>query len=248
MYQPTVGRWCSVDPIGLADGANQYIYTTNNPFLIDPTGQITVTPLNEIKNGTCVRGTPMYIIRWGIQFDKPAPCDGYIVQSIIRSNWEESCFLKQCHCSRPAKSTFSEAFLEAFPIKKYATSPNRPGNPDTSVIDTWQDINDWGGSGQCGEREVRGQVKFFCKTTTGDLEKAWDWQYGLPTIHNVEEFPKWWWNAVPIEAECDGGRFLKKSYNCCHCACDDIYSIQPQNNLVVKSCRKALSISAESSP
>ncbi|KAF5428248.1 hypothetical protein C5S39_11910, partial [Candidatus Methanophagaceae archaeon] len=38
-YAPWLGRWCSADPVGLADGTNLYRYSWNNPVrFIDPAG------------------------------------------------------------------------------------------------------------------------------------------------------------------------------------------------------------------
>lgn len=39
VYQPLIGRWWSVDPMGFIDTANLYTYVNNNPlFFIDPNG------------------------------------------------------------------------------------------------------------------------------------------------------------------------------------------------------------------
>jgi len=38
-YQPTIGRWMCIDPIGFVDGMNMYLYVKNQPQLsIDPSG------------------------------------------------------------------------------------------------------------------------------------------------------------------------------------------------------------------
>lgn len=38
-YFPLIGRWLTVDPLGLVDGVNRYVYSHNNPFeYIDPSG------------------------------------------------------------------------------------------------------------------------------------------------------------------------------------------------------------------
>ena len=31
MFDPSIGRWISVDPIGVADDGNLYLYVKNNP-------------------------------------------------------------------------------------------------------------------------------------------------------------------------------------------------------------------------
>ncbi len=48
-YAAWLGRWCSADPVGLADGLNVYEYARNNPIRYgDATGtQATPTPLEE---------------------------------------------------------------------------------------------------------------------------------------------------------------------------------------------------------
>ncbi len=43
LYQPTVARWLSMDPLPLADGMNNFAYAQNSPILyIDPSGNVGV--------------------------------------------------------------------------------------------------------------------------------------------------------------------------------------------------------------
>lgn len=47
-YDPTIGRWTSKDPIGLAAGSNVFIYVNNDPVnLTDPTGLCPVEEEND---------------------------------------------------------------------------------------------------------------------------------------------------------------------------------------------------------
>ena len=107
MYQPTLGRFLSRDPLSatgvdvLTDTGfysdrlaamsadpwyyggnweNAYVYARNNPFrYIDPSGMLTVIPLASNLNPSCGQNG---WIQWDFKLDKPAPCDGYIVQQI----------------------------------------------------------------------------------------------------------------------------------------------------------------------
>jgi len=45
-YDPSTGRYLRVDPLGLYDGPNPYVYVNNNPLIfIDPYGLFSIDPL-----------------------------------------------------------------------------------------------------------------------------------------------------------------------------------------------------------
>lgn len=51
VYDPVIGRWRSVDPLGFIDGPNPYAYAQNNPVtLVDMTGML-VGWLNFVERG-----------------------------------------------------------------------------------------------------------------------------------------------------------------------------------------------------
>jgi RHS repeat-associated protein len=61
-YDPTLGRFITVDPIGLADGINYYAYVRNNPLLFwDPSGLQRCNPLVGRIVGALVGGGIGYI-------------------------------------------------------------------------------------------------------------------------------------------------------------------------------------------
>ena len=48
-YQPSAGRWLSLDPIGFVDGSNRYVYAHANPInIVDPSGEL------------CIKTGPLY--------------------------------------------------------------------------------------------------------------------------------------------------------------------------------------------
>jgi len=65
VYQPTIARWTSQDPLGFVDGLNLYLYVANNPINnVDPSGMVNhktgckaATFVTPAKNGvgTCQR-------------------------------------------------------------------------------------------------------------------------------------------------------------------------------------------------
>jgi RHS repeat-associated protein len=218
-YDSLTGRWPSRDPIEEQGGINLYGFVKNNPVVFfDSDGRITVERVS-LKKGKCGAGS----VKWIFRLDKEAPCDGYIVQQVDRyENIQD--------CSKPAVNSSSttpkKTFWEAWPIKKgerISEDTNNDGYTDESAP--------LGSGRSSGSTASVGTIKFFCRTTTGDLGGLsrqplipnGGWRYDpllSPSgkLPSTETQPPWWadlpppW-AAPIESPAT--RWSSATWNCC---------------------------------
>jgi RHS repeat-associated protein len=190
MYQPTLGRFLSRDPLSengvdvLTDAGfysdrlaamsaspwisggnweNPYVYVRNNPHrYVDPSGMLTVKPLASNLNPHC--GGDAWI-RWDFVLAKKAPCDGYLVQQIDYRCTIDNCV--NCPATSPAKPDFT--FWEAFFVQKGQTLEETRVSGQYTYTDEsrFRVINK-----KCGNESAVGTIKFFCMTTTGDLGRV----------------------------------------------------------------------------
>jgi RHS repeat-associated protein len=189
MYQPTLGRFLSRDPLSengvdvLTDtgffsdrlaamranpsfyGGNRehpYVYARNNPLrYVDPSGMLTVKPLGSSLRPSC--GQRAWI-RWDFVLDKKAPCDGYLVQQI-----DTRCTIKDCvDCPRTSPVRPDFTFWEAFFVRNKETLEEARVLGQYSFTD---ESRPTALDEKCGNRSAIGTIKFFCMTTTGDLGK-----------------------------------------------------------------------------
>ena len=183
----------------------------------DPSGNITVTTLSKDINEICGERSSAV---WRFQLDAPAPCDGFIVQKV-----EVRCQIKDCpyligNCNAdpfPQSPTISH--WEAWPVKK--------GDKDFFQYDKWNktDTGDvFSVMRTCGFMSAWGEVRFFCKSKTGDLMNSWKSNNetkgpsscpitmtsgilpGTSTLPN-------WWNDQPVESV--AMRRISTHWNCC---------------------------------
>lgn len=145
----------SIAQARFSDGMSLYQYVRSNPVANgDPSGKLTVQPLGNNLDIQCGEQASA---RWSFVLDGSPPCDGYIVQKV-----EVRCTVKHCaNCPRHSSSEPTFSYWEAWPVK-------RPGTVGSTAptIDTFLAV---ARSRRCGNYSQWGTVKFFCKSTTGDL-------------------------------------------------------------------------------
>lgn len=140
--------------------------------------------------------------------------DGYLVQQISITQRYSVCppipsLASAPCCTIPRTPSLDLGFYEAFPVKKGASRTHLPGKTDKW---TWGHPKIVIFLDLCGRTHVEAQLKFFCKKTTGDLEKLWTGT-AMKNI-NTPNVPSWFFNK-PIESE--SFRSLEKEFNCCDC-------------------------------
>jgi RHS repeat-associated protein len=78
-FAPWLGRWISCDPLGVADGLNQFVYVQNNPIrLSDPTGMLSWGQIAGIAAAVVV-GTAVTVLTAGLA----GPLVGAAAASVI---------------------------------------------------------------------------------------------------------------------------------------------------------------------
>jgi hypothetical protein len=201
MYQPTLGRFSSRDPLAedgvdvLTDtgfysgrltamranpwsyGGNwdhPYAYARNNPCrYIDPSGMLTVEPLGSNLSPKCGQSA---WIEWDFVLAKKAPCDGYIVQQIDARCTIDDC----CNCPKSSPLKPDLTFWEAWFVNKGDRLISDLMAGRTTFTDTsTKPVRDK----KCGTDSSSGTIKFFCMTTTGDLGKP-----GMPNAMSGWKF------------------------------------------------------------
>jgi hypothetical protein len=153
-------------------------------------------------------------VQWVFALDKPAPEDGYIVQHI-----QSFSFVKSCPDPAIGPPGPEKEFWEAWFVKKGDTLDW------TTVRDKWTDGSTRpAGSSQNGIQMSAGTVKFFAKSTTGDLGDFGKapaagtsvWGPGkVPTSGALPSTPKKppWWDKTPVEGPAD--RLATSQWDCC---------------------------------
>lgn len=171
-----------------------------------------ITPDSELRSGKCGQRN----VQWIFSLDKPAPEDGYIVQHI-----EGTEDIAGCPGPRSGTMTKTSDFWEAWFVNR-------------GEIVEWQmragNFNFTDGStrgpapNKVGLQSSDGTVKFFGKSTTGDLGKdsvapadpASTWGPGkVPTSGALPSTPTKpaWWDNTPIEGP--AVRQARSEWNCC---------------------------------
>ena len=193
MYQPTLGRFLSRDPISedgvdvLTDtgyysdrlaamsanpwlyGGNwthPYVYADNNPVrYVDPSGQLTVEPLFKQLSPPCGGVSRIY---WDFKLAHNNHCEGYFVQQVdVRCNLiacQNDC---KCPTSSPLKPTLT--YWEAFYVRKdqtlyYLRQDGTINYTDASIWPVPQNT--------CGTISAVGKIRFYCISDTGDLGRT----------------------------------------------------------------------------
>jgi RHS repeat-associated protein len=161
-YVTSVSTWAQRDPLGYDGDINLYRYTHNLPtHSTDPFGTLNVTRVGTPRLAPGCGGTA--VVDWQFVLWDGAHHDGYFVQQVdVRCEIDRSC--KKCPRTSPIKPDYS--FWEAFPVKEHSA-----GNSLDSASQGVPHCT-------CGNYSSVAYVKFFFKTTTGDLS-ANGWKTGL---------------------------------------------------------------------
>jgi hypothetical protein len=171
--------------------------------------RLTITQ-HAFNKGTCGERN----VQWVFSLDKPAPDDGYIVQQVDKLEFVKTCPDKAIGPPAPIHK-----FWEAWLVKK-------GDKVDwTTVRDKWTDGNTRPPRpGTNGSDIAAGTVKFFTKSTTGDLgdfgtapaDPKSPWGPGkVPNsgaLPSTSSEPSWWGNA-PVEGPAERGVWA--SWDCC---------------------------------
>jgi hypothetical protein len=140
-------------------------------------------------------------------------CDGYIVQKIDFYKSTATCSQLLVAAS-PAKPVLT--FWEAWPVAKGDQLFKR-----RSAIG-YTDQSGWPSASGSGTVTATGEIKFFCKTVTGDLgdlnktgtDKNWGpglepQSVSLPSTHKQPS----WWSKAPVGGPAN--RMASTWWNCC---------------------------------
>ena len=153
-------------------------------------------------------------VKWAFALDNPASADGYMVQKI------ETYEIISDGCpgiSGPPAPT--QTFWEAFPVMgkdKYPMLHPTLGYSDRSYIKAYPNSK--------GTNTSFGTIKFFLKSTTGDLggymtpPKSKDSAWGPGKVPESGKMPSTpnepaWWNSTPVEGP--ETRYATSQWDCC---------------------------------
>jgi hypothetical protein len=190
---------------------------------------IAVKVIDEAKKTDCGKDpASMDPILAGFTFDfeldKPAPCDGYIVQRIEIEETIAKC--KECPdrgLPKVRKAKPDDEFYEAWHITKGAVLDDKRVDGTYTYMDARVRKMD---DATCGTRISFGTVKFFCEDPklgggvgTGDLSKDKDWGIGKApgsgTLLSTKDKPGWW-DMKAIESAAMSVQ-VGIWWNCCAC-------------------------------
>ena len=226
-YNGSAGKWLSRDPIGNKGGINLHCFVRNDPVgAFDPDGHIKVTTLNANPTTTCGSAEDAY---FNFTLDNPAAQDGYIIQE----NTISIPYAKGIVTG----NLWNDHYWEAWFVKKGETSPTKPKDQELGQYKTITDQVSWPGLNKSkGSGGIKGTIKFFFTSKTGDLElptSGWmgkGWTRGnnvpgagsLPSIRGVPGSVKFWGDS-PDNGEAVANRSVTVKWDCT-CNCPDATS------------------------
>jgi RHS repeat-associated protein len=177
-YQPTIGRWLSLDALGFLDGPNPYIYVDNSgPNFDDPSGLLHVETRNAPDDLLKCNDQPPTVV-WWFHLDSKirykgkdttgAPCAGYVVQRV-----SVSCYIEKCTCVRDCTVPDDEKKFDKFEYwELFPVTLGQQHVPDTAFIPAFGKY--------CTKYTQTGELRFYCarrfKGVDGigvGLEKKW---------------------------------------------------------------------------
>jgi len=222
------GNWHSYDPVSVL---HKYVYAMNRPVANnDPSGLIAVTPIcedekNAVHGLGC--GDTMHV-RFIFKLEKKAKCKGYIVQQLTIACDTEPC--EACPLKPFPKPSLR--FWEAWEVDPAVDEFYEIGHKAHGFTDHH---NAKALPKKCGAVFTVGEIKFFCRETTGNLDELWHkgGNYGsgdctfsprdLLTIGTGElNEPKWFDST--FGEEWVGRAFSNLEWCCCNCEeCNHVF-------------------------
>ena len=172
-------------------------------------------------------GRVPYIV-WTFAIPSGAPCDGYLVQQIdVRCSKMSCIFDSQCPTTYPRQPDYS--FWEVWEYKK----GEKHDAGYIKFLLTDQARSTPAELGTCGYRVSVGSLKYFCKSTTGELKTDPLWKKGKTYGRNLgsmkcetsvsnlnsSDTPPSWWSNKPDDGP--AYRYLSHQWSCC---CDSDYA------------------------
>jgi len=181
----------SRDPIGRIGGANDCAFNRNDAIgKLDADGRVTITRGSILQEGVC-GGWGVYFV-WNLDNPTIPPDDGFLVQKVERG-WK----WRRCREKGKDRDDFTEIFWEEVPWKG-------PGylHRDLSSSPDWDN--------RYGAQIARGEVKYFSKHTTGDLEADPNWRNrGQVWVEPL------WWSKPSDNNERTAERVVDSGWVCC---------------------------------
>jgi hypothetical protein len=157
-------------------------------------------------------------VRWTFSLDNPAPSDGYIVQKVTQLQTVEACPSNVSSISLTPRPP--SPFWEAWPVSSGATVHQLQ-----STLGFTDQSSRGPGTNQSGTRAALGNVKFFLKSTTGDLGtyrtapstpgSSWGPGRAAPSgiLPSTQSEPSWWSGTA---TEGPAHRWASAWWNCCN--------------------------------
>lgn len=180
----------------------------------DLAGLLTIQFLSQPISVPCGQD----VVCWTYSLDKPAPCDGYLVQEVRVFTRQDEC----CKTIPRAPIAPTRVFWEAFAVSNTGTTPapGSIGQTDCSSPGQGFFFED-----SVGTYYVEADVKFYCKNPIpgitfgiGNLEADALWGHGLVTgggpTQNLQSGNRpIWWSNIPVEGPTQRTRSLE--WDCC---------------------------------
>ena len=174
---------------------------------------------NKLQNKTAGRmisrmaitpvGTPpaskcgSYSYKWKFELDKPAACDGFMVQKVNIHEVKKGCSEEAVDYSEVKPK---ETFWECWQIKK-----GDKLDVDFASYGYTDNFSEGEKPNSTGTHSDVGYLKFFCDDKTGDLNKLWTpnkYSGGLPATTSKPS----WWDDSSID---NGYHFANSWWSCC---------------------------------
>jgi RHS repeat-associated protein len=231
VYSPSLVRWLSRDRLGLDAGTNVYVYARSNPgTAVDPSGDLVISLLRDnLKEKSCgFEPRAEWDFTLGRVSRAKDDCEGYFVQKTeVRCNIG---LCPDCPVTLPVPPTY--VFYEAWFVdkgKEREQTRYLPG-PGRRALGDYTDAFEWKSLNRCGVFKILGEVKFFCKTVTGDLggigrsSPDGTWRISIPrgsecgisqssgNVPSTGGKPTWW-EDTPLDGPAT--HFLTASWCCC---------------------------------
>lgn len=168
-----------------------------------PAGQMisrmAITPVGTPPASKC----GSYSYKWKFELDKPAPCDGFMVQKVNIHEVKKGCSEEPVDYSEVKPK---ETFWECWQIKK-----GDKLDVDFALYGYTDNFSEGEKPNSTGTHSDVGYLKFFCDDKTGDLNKLWTpnkYSGGLPATTSKPA----WWDDASID---NGYHFANAWWSCC---------------------------------